>query len=59
MPPHELVGEVRPLRLEAWPRWCRKGEAADAVVMPALQVAPLLDENALAVVEVSDDMLKQ
>ena len=56
LPPHDFVGEVRPLQLAVWPRWCRRAEAARAVEMPAARVAPLLDdERALEVIEVDTD----
>ena len=55
LPPHRFVGDVKPLQLAAWPHWCRREEAAMAVVMPTLQVAPLLEDQALEIFELSDD----
>ena len=54
-PPHHEVGQVRPLQLEAWPQWCRKADAEQAVLLPGRSVAPLLPEAGLEVVENEDD----
>ena len=54
-PHHGFIGEVAPLQLAAWPRWGRKEDLELAQVMAATQVAPLVAEEGLAVLEVSSD----
>ena len=53
--PHDFIGESKPLRLAAWPQWCRREEVALAVEMPASRVAPLLEERAQEIIEVLSD----
>ena len=55
-PPHEVVGPVAPLTMAAWPHWCRRADVAQAVQMPAMKVAPLLDDpQAMQIIEVIGD----
>ena len=54
-PPHQEVGPVRPLQLDAWPQWCRRADADQAIQVVAKVVAPLLPEEGLEVVEEEDD----
>ena len=55
MPPHDFLGQARPLRLSAWPHWCRKEEVALAAELSASQIAPLLEERAQEIIEVMSD----
>ena len=57
-PPHHEVGQVRPLQLEAWPHWCRRADAQQAVEMPARSVAPLLPVGGLQVVLPLDGLVQ-
>ena len=54
-PPHQEVGLVRPLQLDAWPQWCRRADAEQAIQVAAKVLAPLVPELGLEVVEVVDD----
>ena len=55
-PPHEVVGPVAPLTMAAWPLWSSRADAAKAVQMPAMKVAPLLDDlQAMQAIEVIGD----
>ena len=53
--PHNFIGEAKPLRLAAWPQWCRREEVASAAEMPARHVAPLLEDRAQEIIEVLSD----
>ena len=55
LPPHSFLGQARPLRLAAWPHWCRREEVALAAELRASQVAPLLEERAQEIIEVLSD----
>ena len=52
LPPHGYIGEVKPLALEDWPRWCTGADKEKALVMQARAVAPLVEEEGLAVLEI-------
>ena len=43
------------MQLDAWPQWCRRADAEQAIQVAAKVVAPLLPEEGLEVVEEEEE----